>query len=66
MSRPVAVLVAAAALWVMAVVVFAGVGVAAGATTWDVHPGATSVATSASHRPGALMILQAAAGAIAL
>jgi parallel beta-helix repeat protein len=33
----VAVLVAAAAL--VAVVVFAGVGVAAGATTWDVYPG---------------------------
>jgi parallel beta-helix repeat protein len=37
MSRPVAVLVAAAAL--VAVVMCAGVGVAAGATTWDVYPG---------------------------
>jgi len=34
-----AVLVAAAALGVLAVVVCAGVGVAAGATMWDVHPG---------------------------
>ena len=39
MSRPVAVLVSAAALGVMAVVVCAGVGMAAGATTWDVNPG---------------------------
>ena len=39
MSRPVAVLVAAAALVVLAVVVCAGVGVAAGATTWDAYPG---------------------------
>nr|QNO46606.1 hypothetical protein OEAKOMNL_00007 [Methanosarcinales archaeon ANME-2c ERB4] len=39
MIRPVAVLVAAAALGVLAAVVCAGVGVAAGATTWDVHPG---------------------------
>jgi len=39
MSRPVAMLVAAAALGVLAVVVCAGVGVAAGATTWDVYPG---------------------------
>ncbi|MHC1574330.1 MAG: S-layer protein domain-containing protein [Candidatus Methanogasteraceae archaeon] len=41
MSRPVAVLVAAAALMAMvvAVVVCAGVGMAAGATTWDVYQG---------------------------
>ena len=39
MSRHMAVLVDAAALVVMAVVLCAGVGVAAGATTWDVHPG---------------------------
>ncbi len=37
MSRPVAVLVAAAAL--VAMVVCVGVGMAAGATTWDVYPG---------------------------
>ncbi len=39
MSRHVAVLVAAAALVVLVVVVCAGVGMAAGATTWDVYPG---------------------------
>ncbi len=39
MSRPVAVLVAVAAFGVLAVVVCAGVGVAAGATTWEVYPG---------------------------
>ena len=39
MIRPVAVLMAAAALGVLVVVVCAGVGMAAGATTWDVYPG---------------------------